>query len=82
MEFPRLVYKSASEHILVENEAEHAAALKDGWHATVPDALAPKAAPIPPAVAPVTPAIAPSAPAKGKKTPAAPAGAVKPSWEA
>lgn len=82
MQFPRLVYKSASNHILVENEAEHAAALQDGWHATVPDALGHKQVIQTPTVAPVTPPAPVSAPAKGKKTPAAPAGTVKPFWEA
>jgi hypothetical protein len=42
MEFPALVYRSASVHLLVQDEAEHAAALADGWFATVPEALAPK----------------------------------------
>lgn len=42
MEFPALVYRSASVYQLVRNEAEHAAALKDGWFATVPEAVAPK----------------------------------------
>lgn len=42
--FPRLVYKSASVHLGVNNEAEYEAALSDGWHDSVPDALKPKAA--------------------------------------
>lgn len=40
MEYPRLVYKSASVHLLTETAVQHAAALADGWFATVPDALA------------------------------------------
>lgn len=43
IEFPALVYRSASVHLLVHDKAEHAAALADGWFATVPEALAPKA---------------------------------------
>lgn len=39
MQFPRLVYKSASEHLLVRDENEFAQALKIGWHKTVPEAL-------------------------------------------
>lgn len=44
MEFPALVYRSASVYQLVLDEAEHAAALRDGWFATVPEALAPREA--------------------------------------
>ncbi len=44
MEFPRLVYKSASQHVAVEDEADMQAALAAGWFATVPEALAGKAA--------------------------------------
>ena len=43
MDFPRLVYKSAATHKLVANADEHAAALKDGWYASVPEALGQKA---------------------------------------
>lgn len=43
MQFPRLVYRSASDHIVVKDEEQHAAALKDGWFASVPE-CAPKAA--------------------------------------
>lgn len=88
MHFPRLVYKSASTHILVANEAEHAAALEAGWHDNVPSALGHKV------VAPVAKTEnlteAPPAPKKnGKKTateapPADPApttGAVKNPWD-
>ena len=42
MEFPRLVYKSASNHFLVNDEAEFNASIKDGWFPTVPEALAGK----------------------------------------
>lgn len=42
MKFPRLVYKSASEHLGVKSAEEFDAALKAGWFASVPDALAPK----------------------------------------
>lgn len=42
IEFPALVYRSASVYLQVHSQAEHAAALKDGWFATVPEALAPK----------------------------------------
>ena len=37
MEFPRLVYRSASNHMLVEDEAQHKQALKDGWFDSVPE---------------------------------------------
>ena len=48
MQFPRLVYKSASTHILVASDAEYAAALEAGWHGSVPEALGQvnKAAPV------------------------------------
>lgn len=39
MDFPRLVFKSASEHSLVENEAEMQEKLKKGYFATVPESL-------------------------------------------
>lgn len=39
MDFPRLVYKGPATHLLVENAAQHAEALKAGWHNTVPEAL-------------------------------------------
>lgn len=42
IEFPALVYRSASVYLQVHSQAEHAAALKDGWFATVPEALAPR----------------------------------------
>ena len=42
MDFPRLVYRSASEHTLVKSEEQHAAALKEGWFASVPEADAKK----------------------------------------
>jgi hypothetical protein len=42
MEFPRLVYKSASNHFLVNDEAEFKASIKNGWFPTVPEALAGK----------------------------------------
>ena len=52
MEFPRLVFKNGGphqrpggfyDHTPVENEAEYEAALKAGWFATMPEALAPPA---------------------------------------
>lgn len=42
MKFPRLVYKSASIHLGVKSAEEFGAAIKAGWFASVPDALAPK----------------------------------------
>lgn len=42
MKFPRLVYKSASNHLCVNDEAEYKAAISAGWFASVPEALAPK----------------------------------------
>lgn len=44
MEFPRLVYKSASVHKSVENSEEYSAALYEGWFDSVTDAMNPKAA--------------------------------------
>jgi hypothetical protein len=78
-QFPRLVYKSAAHHILVENEAEHAAALEAGWHDTVPAALGHK--PVEPAPAAKIEDLtkAPTPKKNGKKVDEAPA--VKPSWE-
>jgi hypothetical protein len=40
MEFPRLVFKSATDHKLVETQEEFNAAMKDGWFASVPEAKA------------------------------------------
>jgi hypothetical protein len=40
MDFPRLVYKSADEHELVNDTEELTAACKRGWFASVPEALA------------------------------------------
>ncbi len=42
MEFPRLVYKSAHSHLLVEDQAQFDAAIAEGWFETVPEALAGK----------------------------------------
>ena len=42
MQFPRLVYKSASHHQLVESVADFDAAISSGFFATVPEALAGK----------------------------------------
>jgi hypothetical protein len=42
MEFPRLVYMSAAIHIGVNNSSEYAAALKEGYYPSVPEALAKK----------------------------------------
>jgi hypothetical protein len=41
MEFPRLVYKSASDHIAVNNADEFNQRLDSGWFASVPEALLP-----------------------------------------
>lgn len=38
MQFPRFVYKSASEHVLAEDQDQYAALINDGWYASVPDA--------------------------------------------
>lgn len=43
MQFPRLVYKSASDHQLVDSVAEFDIAIAGGFFATVPEALAGKA---------------------------------------
>lgn len=42
MEFPRLVYKSASNHALANDAEQFAALMKDGWFASVPEAIAQK----------------------------------------
>lgn len=39
MEFPRLVYKSASLHELVKNEEEFSSALERGFFASVPESV-------------------------------------------
>lgn len=39
MEFPRLVYKSAAEHCAVETQEEFSLLCKEGWFASVPEAL-------------------------------------------
>jgi hypothetical protein len=39
MEYPRLVYKSASIFKLVDDDSEYANALSAGWFKTVPEAL-------------------------------------------
>lgn len=46
MEFPRLVYKSASLHLLVEDEDGFLTALEDGWFSTVPEAINPQSKPV------------------------------------
>ncbi len=38
MKFPRLVYKSADDHKLVDTEADFIEALADGFYASVPEA--------------------------------------------
>ena len=43
MEFPRLVYRSASVYELAEDSEQHDKLLSEGWFASVPEALAPKA---------------------------------------
>lgn len=40
MEFPMLVYRSASDHMQVQEESEYEAAMSDGWFASVPEAQA------------------------------------------
>jgi hypothetical protein len=73
MQFPRLVYRSASEHLSVATEEQHAAALKDDWFASVPEAEGKKNAIAPTETAPA-PVSAPKATAgKGKQAIAAPA---------
>lgn len=37
MEFPRLVYRSATSHTVVNDQQEFDAAIKAGWFATVPE---------------------------------------------
>lgn len=53
MEFPRLVYLSASKTLGVNNEMERREALKAGWFDSVPEALAGKSNTPLPAAAPV-----------------------------
>jgi hypothetical protein len=42
MQFPRLLYKSATEHVAVNDESERAERLASGWFDSVPEALAGK----------------------------------------
>ena len=42
MNFPRLVYKSAAVHQLAKTQEEFNAFRKEGWFATVPEAIAGK----------------------------------------
>lgn len=42
MDFPRFVYRSAANHMIVANEKQHADAIDAGWFESVPDALAGK----------------------------------------
>ena len=46
MQFPRLVFKSASIHKIVNDGDEYAAALDGDWFASVPDAIEGKRAPV------------------------------------
>jgi len=68
MQFPRLVYRTPGPHIGppghtfasmgVKDADALKAALAAGWHETLPEACAPKLAPVP--VAPAAPAVIPS----------------------
>jgi len=40
MQFPRLVYRSASDYLLADDPIDFNAALENGWYASVPEALA------------------------------------------
>ncbi len=42
MEYPRLVYRSASHHLLVQNDEQYADAMADGWYGSVPEAQSQK----------------------------------------
>lgn len=42
MEFPRLVYKSADEHMLAEDKEHFDVLIENGYFATVPEALSGK----------------------------------------
>lgn len=75
MQFPRLVYRSASDHLLVETEEQHAAALKDGWYASVPEALAGKPA-VAEEAAPTVATKPAASPTPSKKATASP-----PAWQ-
>ena len=54
MEFPRLVYKSASEHELAEDQDQYDGLIKDGWFGSVPEAKDKKHAAKPVVEAPPT----------------------------
>jgi hypothetical protein len=43
MQFPRLVYRSASVYELADDSNQHEKLLSEGWFASVPEAMAPKA---------------------------------------
>lgn len=45
MLFPRLVYRSASVHVLAEDQAGYDALIADGWYGSVPEALGSQVAP-------------------------------------
>lgn len=70
MDYPRLVYRSASDYTLANTKEEHDDLLTKGWHASVPEAMGAtgevKAIP-----APVT-SPKPSAKAKAPVTPSQP----------
>ena len=70
MDFPRLVYRSASDYTLAKTQEEHDDLLTKGWHASVPEAMGAtgevRAAP-----SPVT-SPKPSAKAKAPVTPSQP----------
>lgn len=42
MDFPRLVYRSASEHTVAADKEQFDGLCKEGWFASVPEALAKK----------------------------------------
>lgn len=70
MNFPRLVYRSASVYTLAESQEEYDDLLTKGWHASVPEALGDKGD-VKALPAPVTPP-KPSAKAKALVTPPKP----------
>jgi hypothetical protein len=72
MEFPRLVYKSESNHAIADDEEEYEMLLEAGWFATVPEALNGAAKPAEKQAAPIAKAGA-KAPAKGAQWGAKPA---------
>lgn len=67
MDFPRLVYKAADNHLLVKDQEEMDEAVANGWFASVPEASEAGSARVGTATAEKTPVAPVPASAWGKK---------------